>query len=126
MRANEFISESLKTKVPVDRDVAAPLVGAYVQPELRNNDAYRQYRYGVALAGARAIEQGLVKLTDESDFSGTLLHVGYTPEDEETIKKASKLMGVKNVKISDSTSYEASHTNTTSSVPKFKPNQYGV
>lgn len=126
MSASEFINESINTKAPVERRVTAPLPGVYVQPELRNNDAYRQYRYGVALAGARAADQKLINLTDESELAGHLVHVGYTAEDEETIRLASAAMCVKNLKISDTPSLETNDTNTVSAVPAFKKNKYGV
>ena len=52
MRAHEFISESKIAKLPkYTRD---PLEHAYFLPGIRNNDSYRTYRLGTAIARARA------------------------------------------------------------------------
>ena len=50
MRAREFITEQ---RVALSVDVARALPGTYIIPGLPNNDFYKQYRFGVALAGAR-------------------------------------------------------------------------
>jgi hypothetical protein len=56
MRAKEFISESgaMGSILP---EVQRTLPASYVIPELQNNDFYKQYRFGVALAGAKGAEQ---------------------------------------------------------------------
>lgn len=51
MRAKEFVAES-RAKLPVE--AAGPMHDTYMIPGLRNNDAYRSYRFGVAIARARA------------------------------------------------------------------------
>lgn len=51
MRAREFINES-RAQLPVE--AAGPMHDTYMLPGLRNNDAYRSYRFGVAIARARA------------------------------------------------------------------------
>jgi hypothetical protein len=56
MRAKEFISESGITG-SILPDVQRTLPATYVIPELQNNDFYMQYRFGVALAGAKGKEQ---------------------------------------------------------------------
>lgn len=56
MRAKEFISESSITG-SILPDVQRTLPASYVLPELQNNDFYKQYRFGVALAGAKGAEQ---------------------------------------------------------------------
>jgi hypothetical protein len=50
MRAKEFITEQ---RVALSVDIARALPGTYTIPGLPNNDFYKQYRFGVALAGAR-------------------------------------------------------------------------
>jgi hypothetical protein len=50
MRAKEFITEQ---RVALSVDVARALPGTYTIPGLPNNDFYKQYRFGVAIAGAR-------------------------------------------------------------------------
>lgn len=50
MRAKEFITEQHGT---LTNDVARALPGTYTIPGLPNSDFYKQYRFGVAMAGAR-------------------------------------------------------------------------
>lgn len=54
MRAYEFITESMGSIQP---DVERTLPAAWVIDKLKNNDFYMQYRFGVALAGAKGAEQ---------------------------------------------------------------------
>jgi hypothetical protein len=51
MRAKEFVVEN-RAHLPVE--AAGPMHDTYMLPGLRNNDAYRSYRFGVAMARARA------------------------------------------------------------------------
>lgn len=58
MRAYEFITEQRLDKVHDGLDVASKaLPHTYVIPELKNNDFYDLYRFGVAIAAVRG-EQG--------------------------------------------------------------------
>lgn len=56
MRAKEFIKESGITG-SILPDVQRTLPASYVIPDLKNNDFYLQYRFGVSLAGAKGAEQ---------------------------------------------------------------------
>jgi hypothetical protein len=54
MRAKEFITETALSKVHDGLDVASmSLPNTYVIPELKNNDFYDLYRFGVAIAAVR-------------------------------------------------------------------------
>lgn len=58
MRAREFISEQRLDQVHDGLDVASKaLPNTFVIPELKNNDFYDLYRFGVAIAAVRG-EQG--------------------------------------------------------------------
>lgn len=58
MRAKEFITEQRLDQVHDALDVASKaLPNTYVIPELKNNDFYDLYRFGVAIAAVRG-EQG--------------------------------------------------------------------
>ena len=58
MRAREFITEQRLDQVHDGLDVAnKALPNTYVIPELKNNDFYDLYRFGVAIAAVRG-EQG--------------------------------------------------------------------
>ena len=50
MRAKEFITEQ---RAALSVDIARAMPGTYTIPGLPNSDFYKQYRFGVALAGAR-------------------------------------------------------------------------
>lgn len=54
MRAKEFITETTGSILP---DVQRTLPAAWVIDKLQNNDFYTQYRFGVALAGAKGKAQ---------------------------------------------------------------------
>jgi hypothetical protein len=127
MRAKEFIAEVKLhgTFGKVDAQVSNSLPGAFVQRDLRNTDPYMQYRYGLALAGARANAAGDVDFEQESAWAENFAIVNYVPEDEETIRLADKLMGVKATRIASQDSTETD-VNAVSPVAKIKRNQYGV
>jgi hypothetical protein len=50
VRAKEFIKESV---LPLSSDVARAMPGTYAIGSLPNSDFYKQYRFGVAIAGAK-------------------------------------------------------------------------
>jgi hypothetical protein len=50
MRASEFLTEQHGS---LTNDVSRALPGTYTIPGLPNNDFYKQYRFGVAMASAR-------------------------------------------------------------------------
>lgn len=131
MRAKEFIKESFNAKShgkpgKVRARADATLPGVFVQRQLRNTDPYMQYRLGIAVASARAHERGEVDFEQESAFGENTVQVMYAPEDEETIRLASKMMGVSPTRITDNASREPDATNATSPVAKPKKNKYGV
>jgi hypothetical protein len=129
MKIKEVIAEGTKSKTHgvakhISAEVSDTLPGVYVQKQLRNTDPYMQYRYGLAVAAARASKE--VGYSQETDFSENLIQVMYVPEDEETIKLASKLMGVTPTKIADTASHEQKNTGVTSPVATIKKNKYGI
>ena len=92
-------------------------------PELVNSDTYKQYRYTLALAAARAVAAGEVEFNAESTWNESLAAVAYSDEELETIEMANKLMNVQGVMISDTPSSEPDGTGTVSPVMKF--NMFG-
>jgi len=93
MRAKEFITE--QNNLP-DR-IAKPLPATWVIPELQNQNAYLQYRFSVALAGAKAVRNGDIPRMDKDSIWGENQVVsGYmNPEAEEDIDFALGEMGLK-------------------------------
>ncbi len=127
MRAKEFLKEIKLhgTYGHVKKNVSDALPGAFVQRDLRNTDPYMQYRYGVALAGARAKDEHDIDFDQESAWAENFAIVTYTKEDEETIRLADALMGVKATQIASSDSKETG-VDTVSPVPAKRKNKYGV
>jgi hypothetical protein len=127
MRAKEFLKEVKLhgTFGTVEKNVSDSLPGAFVQRDLRNTDPYMQYRYGVALAGARAKKEHDVGFEQESAWAENLAVVTYAKEDEETIRLADAMMGVDATRIASSDSKETD-VNAASPVPTKKKNKYGV
>lgn len=100
-------------------EVEATISPTVTIPELVNTDPYKQYRYIMALASARAVADGTVDFDQQSAWNESLTAVAYTDADLETINMANKLMGVEGVMLSKSPSHEPKDTNTVSPVAKF-------
>lgn len=114
------LKDLLETTAPgLDSDVADAIPPTMIFPELINSDTYKQYRYIVALAAARAVAAGDVEFDPASSWNESLAALAYTPEEMETIKLANKMMGVNGVMLSTSKSHEAAHVNTVSPVAAF-------
>ena len=128
MRAKEFIQEAKTSGTPeaISDKKAGPLPGVFVQKQLRNTDPYMQYRYGMAVAAARAHKEHGIDYDQETAWAENLTQVMYVPEDEETIIMASKLMGVTPTRIADNKSHESKNTGTQSPVAAVKRNRFGV
>jgi hypothetical protein len=96
MRAREFVTES-KTG-SIEHDVGLSLPGAFKIPTLKNQDAYLQYRFGVAIAGAKGAEQRakdrVSSYSHESVFGENEIVVSYDPRAETWIKDALLAMGM--------------------------------
>jgi hypothetical protein len=130
MKIREIINEAtgpkpkLTAKIKkLPHSITDPMPGTFVQKELRNTDPYMQYRYGMAVASALAIQRGELTTDDfeqESEFAENLTLVAYSVEEEEIIRLASKLMDITPTRIAGSKSIESSSVNKVSPVPKRK------
>ena len=127
MRAKDFLPETKLhgTFGHVEKNISDSLPGTFVQRDLRNTDPYMQYRYGLALAGARAKKEHDVGFEQESAWAENLAVVTYAKEDEETIRLADAMMGVSATRIASSNSTETD-VNAVSPVPARNTNKYGV
>ena len=114
MKIREILSESLTD------DARYSLPGAFVLPGLQNSDAYKQYRYGLALASAAAEREGHDKEPFEraSPWAENLAVIGYTSHEEEIIRLAAKMMGVDVKEIAPAQSQECPDVNKASPVAK--------
>lgn len=71
--------------------VARALPNALSFPNLSNQDPYLQYRFGLALAAAKAESEGLVEFDVESAFGENLTIVARSAAEEEIVRLAQKL-----------------------------------
>ena len=123
MRAREFVMES-RPNLPVE--VADPMHDTYMLPGLRNNDAYRSYRFGVAMARARADIGGagkdLPKWNSESAMGMYGIVSGFDEQVDPVIDLALKMTNISGGKRSVSTnaSEEPSYVGTQSPIKAFK------
>ena len=114
MRAKEFIFErKLATRK------GGPMKATYMFPTMPSADAYRAYRFGMAMADHTVTYP-------EGPTSNNAVIVAYTPEEEEIIKAGTAQTGHKGVLVADKESYEPKGTNVASTVAKPKRNKHGV
>ena len=96
MRAREFVNEG-KTG-SITRDVGLALPGAFKIPALKNQDPYLQYRFGVAIAGAKGRKQrdkdGVPDFNAESVFGENEIIVSYDPHVVDYIHDALRAMNM--------------------------------
>ena len=97
MRAKEFVTEA-KTG-SITRDVGLALPGAFKIPALKNQDPYLQYRFGVAIAGAKGAAQRAKDAVPDFDgpesvFGENEIVVSYDPEAPVWIRDALQAMGL--------------------------------
>lgn len=98
MRAREFITEDGRTG-SITANVGRSLPGAFKIPALKNQDPYLQYRFGVAIAGAKGAKQRAednVPPFDgkESVFGENEIVVSYDPHVVDYIHDALRAMGL--------------------------------
>ncbi len=106
-------------------DVAAALPATYAIPELKNQDPYLQYRFGVAMAGAKGakqrMEDGVKEYSRESPWGENEIVVSCDPHIEQYIDDALKQLGLKGKKlISTRKSEETSDVGKLSPMRAFK------
>jgi hypothetical protein len=125
MRAREFIAEGRTGSII--QDVGRALPGAFKIPALKNQDPYHQYRFGVAIAGAKGAkhrkDDNVAEYTGESVFGENEIVVSYDPDVGVYIKDALIAMGMSAsdaVQIGTMASEEATDVDKRSPVTGFK------
>ena len=126
MRAREFINEGRTGTIT--RDVGLALPGAFKIPALKNQDPYLQYRFGVAIAGAKGAAQRAKDDVPEFDgkesvFGENEIIVSYDPHVIDYIHDALHAMGMPSsdaVQIGTMASEEAPDVEKTSPLKGFK------
>lgn len=128
MRAKEFITEvSLGHTGSLQQDIALALPGAWKIPALKNQDPYLQYRFGVAIAGAKGAKQrkkdGVPPFEEDKIFGENEFVVSYDPDTGEYIRDALEAMGLPGsdaIQIATMASEEMSDVCKVSPVSSFK------
>lgn len=123
MRAIEFINEGRTGTL--QPDAAAALPATYAIPELPNQDPYLQYRFGVAIAGAKGAaqrkEDGVPSFSKESAWGENEIIVSYGLDLDTVIDDALKTMGMSGKKrLSTVKSQETDDVNKTGPIQGFK------
>lgn len=84
-------------------DVASALPATFAIPQLKNQDPYLQYRFGVAMAGAKGAkkraEDGVAQFAKESPWGENEIVVSFDPNIDEYIDDALAQMGLKGKKL---------------------------
>ena len=127
MRAREFIAEDTRVdKGSIQTDVARSLPSTYIIPALQNQNAYMQYRFSVALAGARGKEErkkeGDPEFEPTSSWGENEIVISDDPDIGKWIDIALKDMGLPSSDkrlVSTKTSDEPASTITKSPVTAF-------
>ena len=126
MRAKEFVREGHTGSIT--RDVGRSLPGVFKIPALKNQDPYLQYRFGVAIAGAKGAKQRAMDGVPpfdgkESVFGENEIVVSYDPHVIDYIHDALRAMGMPAsdaVQIGSMASEEMSDVDKVSPVIGFK------
>jgi hypothetical protein len=128
MRAREFIAEDTRfDNGSIEANVARSLPSTYIIPALQNQNAYMQYRFSVALAGAKGKEErkaeGDPEFASTSSWGENEIVISSDPDIGKWIDMALKDMGLPSSDkklVSTKTSDEPTSTVTTSPVTAFK------
>lgn len=125
MRAYEFITESVTDGLGI---AAYSLPNTYVIPELKNNDFYELYRFGVAIADVRGtsgnddVQNGFRHdFKAETAWGENQVVMSFDPNVGEVIDQALKKVNKKGKKLlSTNSSEEIPSTSKTSPMKPFK------
>ena len=127
MRAKEFITDQTG---PIDGDVAAALPMTYAIPKLQNQDAYKQYRFGVAIAKAKGRKHAEhLPPPTENPWGENQVVIGFGNTLDEYIDDALKDVGLSpsdKKMITTPASEESSSVSKKSPVANIKKNRYGI
>lgn len=122
MRAREFIVE--QQQASLHQDAGGPLRDTYVIPGLPSQDPYRTYRFGVAIARARADQAGekMEPFSAEGAFGEMAVVAGFDDSIDQVIDTALRMTNTPGGKrlVGSRHSEEPPTTNSTSPVRAFK------
>ena len=109
-------SEFLKEEQSLIQNAVETLPSTFVFPGLPGQDAYAQYRFGVALAAARAMANGDIPKPEDAPMGENLVVIARSEEEEEQLMMALRLFGKSGSgkRLASPTSDEPKDTNTRS------------
>ena len=110
----------------MEKDHVSSFKGAVSMPGISQNksngNAYTQYRFGIALAGAPEYPTQAA-----GAFAGDPLLSTYTDEELEMVNSAAQMVGAGPIKkLGNNRSTELDNTNTQSAISPAKKNKYGI
>jgi hypothetical protein len=112
------IREICEGKSGIDSKHADAIPNARTFPQMDNS--YELYRFGISMAGVPETT------APTSTIGDVPVIVPYSEGDEEIVRGAEKLHGMKGKKLTGKGSSEAKDVNKTSAVAAIKKNRYGV
>ena len=125
MRARDLIREGRTGSI--QDDVARALPATYTIPKLPNQDPYKQYRFGVAIAAAKGqsarAKDGEPPFAPKTAWGENEIIVSFDPNIAQWLDAALELVGLTpadKVMISTRTSEEATDVDKVSPVKAFK------
>lgn len=123
MRAREFLPEAVNRQRDradgFDAVESDPMVTTYAFPDMPGNNAYRAYRFAMAMANHEI---------DSRDGPTSQLAVisAYTKGEEDIVKAAIKKTGERHIVVANPGSSETKDVNRASPVARIKSNRFGV
>ena len=128
MKIKDIVNESSGGTGSLTIGAQHALPDTQVFPDLANTDPYLQYRFGLAVAAAKAVEAGHVEYNKESAFGEDLAIIARSEEEADIINLAKKLYGAggNSKAISTKKSEENPSVQKNSPIAKPKRNKYGV
>lgn len=131
MRIKDILQEGRTGSL--QKDVAAAIPSAFVIPKLPNQDPYKQYRFGLALAAARAKkakdQENTPEFSSESLWGENAVIISYSNTTKDIIDDALKHVGLSSSdkkQITTTGSNETTDVEHGSPVAKPKRNRWGV
>lgn len=131
MRIKDIINEARQGSM--QDDAAAALPATYTIPALANQDPYKQYRFGIALANARSRpakqQEGAEQFDAQSPWGENAVVVSYSHTTKDIIDDALEQVGLSasdKRQITSDKSEEVKDVGVLSPVAKPKRNRYGV
>jgi hypothetical protein len=123
MRAREFLPEAVNRQRDradgFDAVESDPMVKTYAFLDMPGNNAYRAYRFAMAMAN-HAIK------SRDGPTSQLAVISAYTEGDEEIVKAAIKKTGERHIVVANKGSNETRDVNLISPVAQLKKNRFGV